>query len=157
MYDVMSVIQSSSHSWNSYVGEGHNTVHDLDLCSGSYVTLTFIQGHRVQESKHFCTDYLTTFYIDVDGMWHTAETCWSNEPFHLVYSVFKSENPAYVISSTHKKSPLGWPAFRRIFFFKLVLMIGTTEIYVLISVLMSLTFVQNLLSPLPHRFPKRFL
>ena len=35
---------------------------------------------EVQESKHFCAIYLTKISNNLDGNWHTVETCWSEEP-----------------------------------------------------------------------------
>ena len=33
----------------------------------------------VQNSRNFCANYLMKFSIDVDGIWYTVETCWSDE------------------------------------------------------------------------------
>ena len=31
------------------------------------------------ESKNFCSNYLTNFSINLDGIWYAVETCWADE------------------------------------------------------------------------------
>ena len=61
------------------------------------VTLTFIQGHMVWKSKNFCAYYLSKFFIDFGGIWHTPETCCSDKyQTHLISSLSQC-----IVLSTH--------------------------------------------------------
>ena len=103
----------------------------------------------MQESKNFCTNYLTKFSIDLNGMCFTVETCWCDEPqsFYLVHSIFKVENPIYVISSKKQKQKTWsfdlYSDIYRLISFKFSMAIETTKLYILILVWMTLTFSQG--------------
>ena len=47
----------------------------------SYYTLHFDTSLiDVDLEKILCANYLTEFTIDLNGIWHTLETCWCDEP-----------------------------------------------------------------------------
>ena len=56
-----------------------------------WVFLTLIPGHRVQESKIFCANYVTRFSIDLNKIWFVIETCWPDGPHTLFYSIYSEE------------------------------------------------------------------
>ena len=47
-------------------------------------TYILIQVHRVRENEHFCTNYLTEFVIDLDGILYAVEACFSYDPNSLI-------------------------------------------------------------------------
>ena len=60
--------------------------------------LILIQGQRSVRKQLLLCQYLTKFSIDLNGIWSTDETCWCDELHtHFVHSLFKGENPTYVI------------------------------------------------------------
>ena len=33
----------------------------------------------MQERKNLCVNYLSTFEMDLNGIWHAVETCWYDQ------------------------------------------------------------------------------
>ena len=62
----------------------------------------------MRESKNLCTNYLTKFSNDLDGIWYTVETCSCLNPIVIfvssiqyllyIYYIFKGQNLTYAIS-----------------------------------------------------------
>ena len=124
----------------------------------------------MQESKDFCTNYLTKFSIDLNGICSTVETCWYDEPHTILAQLFTVQGrKPYICDCAQKKTPKKpqprtWTLaciqkFWTDSFFKLSMMIQVTKFYILISVWMTLTFIQGCgcmrnekLVPFSHKF-----
>ena len=88
----------------------------------------------MREGKNSSTNYLTKFSMDLNGIWHTVETCWCDEThthFISYFSVFKGGNPTYGIAFEKTKVGLCSDIYRPISF-RLGRMIETTKLYILI-------------------------
>ena len=110
-----------------------------------WLTLTLVQGHGVRESKNFCANYLSKFLIDLNWIWYTIETCWCDEPhIHSMLSIEHSSETYlyYKLYDVIKKRNFNVGLYSEISFI-LGMVIKSTKLYILVSVWMTLTFIQG--------------
>ena len=103
----------------------------------------------MQESKNLGVNYLTKFSVNLNGIGCTIETCWCDELYVLILSCpvnIQGREPYlsdFIIKKKKNPNPkmlVCIQTFKPISF-RHSLMIGTTKLYILISVWMTLTFV----------------
>ena len=62
-----------------------NKMIDTARCTDRYIlilvflTVTLIQGHRDSRRENFSANYLPKLSVDLDGIWHAVEACWSDK------------------------------------------------------------------------------
>ena len=87
----------------------------------------------------------TKFLINANGIllycWDLF-VWWTSYSFYLIHSIFKGENPAYVISFKNNNSDVYTDIYRLISS-KLGITLETTKLYSSISVWMILTFIHG--------------
>ena len=90
----------------------------------------------VQESKIFCTNYLTKLSIDLNGIWHTFNTCWYHEPHTHFMSSSQYSRERTLLTWFHKKrcSIALYSDIYKPISFKLGMTVETTKRYILILV-----------------------
>ena len=95
----------------------------------------------VQESTNLCANYFTKFLIDLNGIW--------NIKFHMTFVIHLScpigmEGRKYFYDFCTKRINIGlYSNIYRLMSFKLGMIIKTSELYIFVSVWMTLTFIQG--------------
>ena len=97
-----------------------------------HVTWILIQGHRSARTQTFLLQLSDKVSVSFNGLWYTVETCWLDQ---LHFILFKGENPTYVIS--WKKTNTSDVGLLSNIYLPISFKLG----YILISVLMTLTFI----------------
>ena len=97
----------------------------------------------VRDSKTFCSSYFTHHSIDLDWFWYTVETCLCDEPHtHFISSHQCSRERTYSISLEQQFLTFAVIRYFRPIFITLML-VETRKLYILITVWMTLTFIQG--------------
>ena len=109
------------------------------------LTMTLIQSHRSARKQSFCTNYLTKFSIDLNEIWHTVKH-WCDRPHtHFSSSSEYSRERTLLLcfNSFFNINIRLYSHIYRAISFKLDIMVETTELYILISVWITLTGIQG--------------
>ena len=119
------------------------------------VASTLDQGHRDSKKQPLVLQLFSKFSEDFDENQCVVETCWYDEPYNPIMSVwFSKENPTQVILQEEKrergarKKLNKWTKLNLHWFVlqlsvKLSMMIDTSELYSLILVWFVMTFIQG--------------
>ena len=96
------------------------------------------------ESKNWA-NYGIKFWLDLNGIWYTVETCWSNEPHSdLILSSQYSIERSLLLWFCKRKFDVGlYSDIYRVISFKLGVVMETTKLCILILVSMTSAFIQD--------------